>query len=62
MRVRVLSVASVVMSGGMNKAMEDSTSDWFVSICLQSLLFSEILKPQPEPPCPESYTADGVKR
>ncbi|XP_065553739.1 grainyhead-like protein 3 homolog [Lathamus discolor] len=27
----------------------------------ESLLFSDILKPQPEPPCPESYTADGVK-
>uniref|UniRef100_A0A8C6JFT5 Uncharacterized protein n=1 Tax=Melopsittacus undulatus TaxID=13146 RepID=A0A8C6JFT5_MELUD len=27
----------------------------------ESLLFSDILKPQPEPPCSESYTADGVK-
>lgn len=64
MRVCVLSVASVVMAGRrwMIKAMKDSTSDWFVSYCLQSLLFSEILKPQPEPPCPESYATDGVKR
>lgn len=46
----------------MDKAMKDSTFDWFVSSCLQSLLFSDILKPQPEPPCPEGYTADGVKR
>ncbi|NXY10440.1 GRHL3 protein, partial [Pteruthius melanotis] len=27
----------------------------------ESLLFSEILKPQPEPPCPESFPTDGVK-
>lgn len=59
-----LSVVSVVMSRRrwMDKAMKDSTFDWFVSSCLQSLLFSDILKPQPEPPCPEGYTADGVKR
>uniref|UniRef100_A0A8D2NEI7 Grh/CP2 DB domain-containing protein n=1 Tax=Zonotrichia albicollis TaxID=44394 RepID=A0A8D2NEI7_ZONAL len=28
---------------------------------LQTLLFSDILKPQPEAPCPESYPSDGVK-
>ncbi|GAB0199382.1 grainyhead-like protein 3 [Grus japonensis] len=27
----------------------------------ESLLFSDILKPQPEPPCPESYATDSVK-
>ncbi|NXE39075.1 GRHL3 protein, partial [Ptilorrhoa leucosticta] len=27
----------------------------------ETLLFSDILKPQPEPPCPESYPTDGVK-
>uniref|UniRef100_A0A8C4TPK6 Grainyhead like transcription factor 3 n=1 Tax=Falco tinnunculus TaxID=100819 RepID=A0A8C4TPK6_FALTI len=27
----------------------------------ESLLFSDILKPQPEPPCPETYATDGVK-
>ncbi|XP_021230967.1 grainyhead-like protein 3 homolog isoform X3 [Numida meleagris] len=27
----------------------------------ESLLFSDILKPQPELPCPESYPTDGVK-
>lgn len=64
MSVHVLSVASVVMSGRrwMDKAMKDSTFDCFVFTCLQSLLFSDILKPQPEPPCPESYATDGVKR
>lgn len=64
MRVHDLSVASVVMSGRrwMDKVMKDSTSDCFASTCLQSLLFSDILKPQPEPPCPESYATDGVKR
>ncbi|KAM4757917.1 grainyhead-like protein 3 homolog isoform X1 [Corvus hawaiiensis] len=27
----------------------------------ETLLFSDILKPQPEPPCPESYPTEGVK-
>ncbi|NXO72667.1 GRHL3 protein, partial [Phainopepla nitens] len=27
----------------------------------EALLFSDILKAQPEPPCPESYPTDGVK-
>uniref|UniRef100_A0A8C9F323 Grainyhead like transcription factor 3 n=1 Tax=Pavo cristatus TaxID=9049 RepID=A0A8C9F323_PAVCR len=27
----------------------------------ESLIFSDILKPQPEPPCSESYPTDGVK-
>ncbi|NXD28025.1 GRHL3 protein, partial [Spelaeornis formosus] len=27
----------------------------------ETLLFSDILKPQAEPPCPESYPTDGVK-
>lgn len=64
MRVHVLSVAPAVMSGRrwMDKSVKDSASDCFISACLQSLLFSDILKPQPEPPCPESYATDGVKR
>lgn len=45
----------------MGKPMRDSASD-LCFLCHQTLLFSDILKPQPEPPCPESYPTDGVKR
>lgn len=48
--------------GELNAQSHERFDSWVVCSCLQTLLFSDILKPQPEPPCPESYPTDGVKR
>ncbi|KAL2296087.1 hypothetical protein Nmel_017621 [Mimus melanotis] len=49
---------SLPMAPGQQRWQPDST---FKEDPQETLLFSDILKPQAEPPCPESYPTDGVK-